>query len=136
MSQPTVNEVKETSTYCDAKPSHNIRFIGSAGSLRIFLSNDYINSSLTSTEKFVSANTVALKQFATILLDCAEIFALSREAVHIFHDTAGSTIAFNKSKSLFFNYRYFENLHLPGVQRGQNSDALIYWSVVMAHELA
>lgn len=135
-SQPTVTEVKETSTYCDRKPAQNIRFIGAVGSLRVFLSNDVIANDPSTIEKFVLANTTALSQFANVLLDCANAFSLCREAVHIFYDVSGSTIGFNQSNALFFNYRYFENLHLPQVQQGNLGDAIVYWAVVMAHELA
>ena len=52
------------------------------------------------------------------------------------YDDSGSTIAFNSGKALFFNYRYFESLHLPSAQQGKKAEAVVYWSVVMAHELA
>ena len=84
----------------------------------------------------MEANVSALQLFATILLDGADVFALNRYSVHIFYDDAGSTIAFNQNKALFFNYRYFENLHLPLVQQGNKMDAIVYWCVVMAHELS
>lgn len=69
-------------------------------------------------------------------MDCADIFLLDRKGLHIFYDDRGSTIAFNQTKSLFFNYRYFENLHLKQMEMGQTGDAVVYWFVVMAHELA
>ena len=134
ISQPAVNDVKEAGeSYCDARPGQDISFIGEASKVRIFLSNAANGLSAT---KFMEANVSALKLFATVLLDCADTFALNRSTVHIFYDDAGSTIAFNQNKALFFNYRYFENLHLPLVQQGNKADALVYWSVVLAHELA
>lgn len=136
ISQPAVNDVKEASgSYCDARPGQNISLIGETSNVRIFLSNTVATNGPGAT-KFMEANVSALKLFATILLDCADIFALSRSTVHIFYDDAGSTIAFNQNKALFFNYRYFENLHLPLVQQGNKTDAIIYWCVVMAHELS
>lgn len=104
--------------------------------MRIFLSNT-VNSTLgTSPQRFLAANASALNAFAEVLLDCAAIFGARRESLHVFYDEKGSTIAFNQTKALFFNYRYFENLHLPSVQQGHSADAVVYWSVVMAHELA
>ena len=136
ISQPAVNDVKEAGgSYCDARPGQNISFIGETSQVRIFLSNTVGANGLSAT-KFMEANVSALKLFATILLDCADIFALNRSTVHIFYDDAGSTIAFNQNKALFFNYRYFENLHLPLVQQGNKTDAIVYWCVVMAHELS
>lgn len=136
ISQPAVNDVKEASgSYCDARPGQNIAFIGETSKVRIFLSNTVAANGLSAT-KFMEANVSALKLFATVLLDCADIYALNRSTVHIFYDDAGSTIAFNQNKALFFNYRYFENLHLPLVQQGNKTDAIVYWCVVMAHELS
>ena len=136
VSQPAVNDVKEAGgSYCDARPGQDISFIGESANVRIFLSNTVASSGLTAT-KFMEANASALHNFATVLLECADIFTLNRSAVHIFYDNAGSTIAFNQNKALFFNYRYFENLHLPLVQQGNKADAIIYWCVVMAHELS
>ena len=136
ISQPAVNDVKEAGgSYCDARPGQDISFIGETSHVRIFLSNTVASNGLSAT-KFMEGNVSALKLFASILLDCADIFALSRSTVHIFYDDAGSTIAFNQNKALFFNYRYFENLHLPLVQQGVKTDAIVYWCVVMAHELS
>ena len=135
-SQPAVNDVKEAGgSYCDARPGQDISYIGEASNVRIFLSNTVASNGLSAT-RFMEANVSALKLFATILLDCADVFALNRSTVHIFYDDAGSTIAFNQNKALFFNYRYFENLHLPLVQQGNTADAIVYWCIVMAHELS
>lgn len=133
ISQPAVNEVKEAGgSYCDSRPGQDISFIGKTSDVRIFLSNTVA----VGATKFMEANVSALKLFATILLECADVFLLSASSVHIFYDDAGSTIAFNQNKALFFNYRYFENLHLPVVQQGDKKEAIVYWSVVMAHELS
>ena len=131
-STPTVTDVKETATYCDAKPGHDIKSIGETLGVRIFVSNKLA----AAANQFLAANGAALKLFASIVLDCADAFSLNRSAVHVFYDDSGSTIAFNTNKALFFNYRYFENLHLPDAQQGKKADAIVYWSVVMAHELA
>jgi hypothetical protein len=134
-SEPAVNVVKETHSYCDAKPGQNITFVGETSSLRIFLDHSIISTS-DSINEFLSTNAAALHWFALVLSDCARVFGMKRECVHMFYDKAGSTIAFNQNKALFFNYRYFENLHLPDVRQGRNSEATVYWFVVMAHELA
>ena len=132
VSQPAVNAVKETHSYCDAKPGQNITyFADSSSGIKIFLSNNIVDRN-----KFMAENSSALNAFASILLDCAGVFALARNTIHIFYDEVGSTIAFNQNKALFCNYRYFENLHLPDVLQGNKADALVYWYVVLCHELA
>ena len=130
---PSITDVKETSTYCDAKPGHDIQSIGEILGIRIFLSSKL---AATAAGSFLASNSPALKLFAAVVLDAADSYHLDRNALHIFYDETGSTIAFNKSKSLFFNFRYFENLHLLQTEQGRRSEALVYWSVVMAHELA
>ena len=134
-SNTTYNDVKETSTYCDAKPAHSLISIGEALGVRIFLDKDTEAKGVTSG-KFLAENTSALHLFASVLHECADSFALKRNAVHIFYDDSGSTIAFNSNRALFFNYRYFENLHLPIAQQGKKAEAFTYWAVTMAHELA
>ena len=133
--QATYNDVKETNTYCDAKPAQNVKFIGEALGVRLFLDIEVQENGVTSTQ-FLAENTSALQLFASVLHICADSFALKRSAIHIFYDKSGSTIAFNANRALFFNYRYFENLHLPAVQQGKNAEAIVYWAVTMAHELA
>jgi hypothetical protein len=131
-SNPTVNEVKETSTFCDARPSQNIQFAGEARQgLKIFLPH-----TLDDKARFIAANSSALNAFESVLLLIAETLHLARNSLHIFFDQDSSTIAFNQNKALFFNYQYFENLHLPEVQQGKLSEAIIFWFVTTAHELA
>ena len=132
MTDPTVNEVKETATFCDAKPSQNIQFAGEARQgVKIFLPN-----AMGDKARFIAANSSALNSFEGILLLIADTLHLSRQSLHIFFDQDSSTIAFNTKRALFFNYWYFENLHLPDVQQGKLTGAIIYWFVTTAHELA
>ena len=139
-SAPEITNVKETHSYCDSKPAQDISYVSETSTtppIRIFLSKDVLSAPHNLTpQKFLAANASAINAFAGVLLDCADIFKLRRTSVHIFYDASGSTIAFNQNKALFFNYRYFENLHLEKVQQKSKSDAVVYWSVVMAHELA
>ncbi|MCJ1472983.1 hypothetical protein MMC13_001632, partial [Lambiella insularis] len=132
VSRPEVHNVSETQTFCDAKPAQDISFYAQTSSgVKIYLSN-----SLADKSKFMAENSTALNAFAAILMDCADTLALSRASIHIFHDYGSSTIAFNQSQALFFNYRYFETLHLPDVLQGKKGNAIIYWFVVLCHELA
>ncbi|MCJ1395782.1 hypothetical protein MMC18_008668 [Xylographa bjoerkii] len=132
VSRPEVNSVSETQTFCDAKPAQDISFYALTSSgIKIYLSNAMVNK-----DKFIAEHSIALDAFASVLIDCADTLALSRSSIHMFQDDGSSTIAFNKSQALFFNYRYFENLHLPGVWEWNRTDAIIYWFVVLCHELA
>lgn len=57
------------------------------------------------------------------------MYKVSLSSVAIFYDSAGSTIAFNSSKALYFNIRFFVNLHAKNLDTACYS----YWYTVMAH---
>ena len=132
VSNPATNYVRETQTFCDAKPAQNISFIAQT-SMGI---NIYLSNTMADKNKFMEERSSALESFAAILIDCADTIALARKSLHIFHDHQSNTIAFNHNKALFFNYRYFEDLHFANVRKGKKSEAIIYWFVVLCHELA
>ena len=138
-SRPATQEIKEQSSYCDERPGHDITFAAeSPHGIKIFLSRD-----MTDRSAFLIAHRAGLGEFSAILLDCASVYALHPQSIHIFYDETGSTIAFNRQGSLFCNFRFFEQLHLrslldqkPSLRSKNRVDALVYWWVVLAHELA
>jgi hypothetical protein len=78
--------------------------------------------------------TCSAKQFAQILKGLAvDVFSISLESVHMYYDIDGARIAYNDSSSLFFNLRYFVQIH-------QSSsiwiNCLSYWFITFCHELA
>lgn len=111
-------------------------YVGTIAPIRIFISRTATENLNLSGPQFLSSSAPGLNLFTHVLMDCADIYLLDRKSLHIFYDDRGSIIAFNQNKSLFFNYRYFENLHLKQMEKGQTGDAVVYWFVVMAHELA
>jgi hypothetical protein len=55
----------------------------------------------------------------------------------VFYDPAGRTIAFNRAGSIFCNYFYFQQLHEASLLQSQDTtEALVYWWVILCHELA
>ena len=152
-SRPQTNTVKETPTYCDSHKAHDLKCIGAAGTsaqtqVPVFLSPDSLPPpAATSGAQFLDLNKGPLTAFAHILLLCASIYNLPHASVHIFHDAAGPTIAFNSGGAIFANYRYFLQLHseafAPAHASASDANpaqrrmfALNYWWVVLAHELA
>jgi Protein of unknown function (DUF3684) len=129
---PQTNLVKETTSYCDERPSHDLTFIAdSAPGLQIFL-----DKSIAAPSPFISSNVQSLNAFATLLIDCADIFAMNPASLNIFYDPSGRTIAFNRQGSVFANFRYFKQLHEGAVLAGDRREALVYWFVILCHELA
>jgi len=91
---------------------------------------------------FLQQNMVGLLRFADILKSVGEVFSVSPKILNIFFETSGKTIAFNRNGSIFCNYLYFKQLHETQILGGEAmtgnglEDALVYWWVILCHELA
>ncbi|CAG8959555.1 hypothetical protein HYFRA_00001456 [Hymenoscyphus fraxineus] len=139
-SPPTTQTIKEERSYCDSTPAQNITFLAEASNgMRIFVSKTL---AIPSTE-FLTTNISALNIFANLLHEIADIYNVTRKAVHIFYDESGGTIAFNSNGSIFCNFRFFVQLHAKKLQSGvakevgeARVEAGSYWWIVVAHELA
>jgi hypothetical protein len=87
-----------------------------------------------------------LARFLHILNPLVEVFRIPRPCLHVFADSEGQLVAFNRSGSLFMNLRYFEAWRtfqfLPptldlslvllddrDVQQGDYTKAMISWFV-------
>jgi hypothetical protein len=133
-SPPSTTNVKEQASYCDSTPAQNIQFLAEASNgIRIFVSKTLA----TPPTDFLANNSTSLNTFANLLFEIADIYTLSRKALHIFFDEEGGTIAFNSQGSIFCNFRFFVQLHANKMSGGEGKvEAAAYWWIVMAHELA
>lgn len=60
-------------------------------------------------------------------------------SLSIFYDPGSKTIAFNRAGSIFCNYFYFKQLQEQALLQSANpdrTDAIVYWWVILCHELA
>jgi hypothetical protein len=133
--RPEINQVSESKSYCDERPSHDLEFAATLPSgINLLMAK-----SAGDRSAFLTENSTGLNAFASILADCTGVFSLRLDSISIFYEPGSKTIAFNSAGSLFCNYHYFKQLHQsqllqnPGSSRGE---ALIYWWVVLCHELA
>ncbi|KAJ3330014.1 hypothetical protein HDU91_003705, partial [Kappamyces sp. JEL0680] len=75
----------------------------------------------------------ALGEFAILLETIAcKVFGITAQ-LHIFYDRSGGTIAFNRGRTLFFNYRYYLSWHADSHGK---PDRLYFWFMTFCHELA
>ncbi|KAJ9618401.1 hypothetical protein H2203_008997 [Taxawa tesnikishii (nom. ined.)] len=136
-SAPSTKAVKETPSYCDSKPGQDLVFVAdSKPGVKIFLPKSVPAAARTT---FLSNNSAALNAFAFLLLDCANIFLLKPQSVHVFYNEEGNSIAFNNNGSIFCNLRYFLQLHWNKWNRADGEgkvEAAVYWWVTLCHELA
>ncbi|KAI4193960.1 MAG: hypothetical protein LQ350_008058 [Teloschistes chrysophthalmus] len=139
-SLPSMHKVEEMHTMCDPTPGMNLVHVGEMSGLRVFIDDTILSSSKEDRQRFLLQNREGLEQFAKVLHACVSIYdGMSSQAIHIFYDTSGATVAFNRSRlnTLFFNYRFFKQLgHLEMVQQGNKADPIVSWALTMAHELA
>ena len=132
-SRPETSQVTETKSYCDEKPSHDLDFIATlpCGINLLF------SKALGDRSTFIAQNGAGINAFASVLIECASVFALSINTLSVFYDAGGRTIAFNRAGSIFCNYFYFQQLHETALLQGQDTtEALVYWWVILCHELA
>ncbi|KAK5941702.1 hypothetical protein PMZ80_005652 [Knufia obscura] len=136
------NVVSETKSYCDEKPAHDLAFVAELKhNIQMFLPQDPAHP--INASQFLSQNISGLNAFADLLKSTGEIFSLSPSILNIFFETGGKTIAFNRNGSIFCNYLYFRQLHETQTQstdaataQAGMDDALVYWWVILCHELA
>ncbi|GAQ03548.1 hypothetical protein ALT_0869 [Aspergillus lentulus] len=134
-SRPETNEVTETKSYCDEKPSHDLEFVATlpCGINVLFV------KTLADRSAFLSKNSAGINLFAALLIECASVFSLRKDTLSVFYDPGGKTIAFNRAGSIFCNYFYFQQLHEKELLQDQSADrseSMVYWWVILCHELA
>ncbi|KAI8335578.1 hypothetical protein BC941DRAFT_430703 [Chlamydoabsidia padenii] len=136
-SPPTINKVNESTQYCDETPGQNLTHVGKVKGLEFYVHKE------VDAEQVLSQHGQAMHRFAHVVTGLASnVFELKLDTLHLYYDTEGPTIAFNKSGSLFLNLRYYLALHEPSVttdpelMHAKRKEALIYWFMTLAHELA
>ncbi|EME85353.1 uncharacterized protein MYCFIDRAFT_202100 [Pseudocercospora fijiensis CIRAD86] len=132
-SLPETKEIKETPSYCDSKPGHDLEYIAElSNGVKLYLSRNHPDPNA-----FLQKCREALAMFVFTLSEVANIFDLPPQTVNVFHDETGASIAFNSSGSIFCNLRYFMQLHMGGMTTAEGKiDALAYWWITLCHELA
>ncbi|KAJ6134249.1 hypothetical protein N7523_000571 [Penicillium sp. IBT 18751x] len=134
-SRPETNQIQESKSYCDERPSHDLEFAATLPSgVNVLFVRSVIERS-----SFLANNRAGLNLFASIILECGSIFSMRADSLSIFYDPGGKTIAFNRAGSIFCNYFYFQQLHEQPLLRSttpDRKDAMVYWWVILCHELA
>jgi hypothetical protein len=134
-SRPETNQISESKSYCDERPSHDLEFVATLPSGV----NVLFTRTVTERSAFLASNRAGFNLFASILLDCGSIFSMRADSLSIFYDPGGKTIAFNRAGSIFCNYFYFQQLQEQALLQSSapdRTDAIVYWWVILCHELA
>lgn len=132
-SPPETKDIKESPSYCDSKPGHDIKFVAElSNGIKLYLSRSHPDPNA-----FLQTYRESLAQFIMVLSEVANVFELSPQMINIFHDEQGAAIAFNSNGSLFCNLRYFLQLHMSEMSTPESKvEAMAYWWITLCHELA
>ncbi|KAG8907519.1 hypothetical protein FRB99_003892 [Tulasnella sp. 403] len=130
-----MTHVKESleSGYCDVSARDgDFELIGNVHGYKFYMARDIPNP-----QQVAQGKQAAIGRFASIVVAPLQgVYKLPPSSLHIFYDTKGGLIAFNKGGGIFLNLRYYESWHDKDVQAGQSTVALISWYHSIAHEIA
>ncbi|KAI9024779.1 hypothetical protein DFJ74DRAFT_666285 [Hyaloraphidium curvatum] len=116
--------------HCRVLLDSDLRRVGTVQGFALFAEKGPGESDV---QRLVSSGTA--DAFAAVIGDLArEVFAFPNlGAVNIWWDARGSTIAFNRNRTIFVNLRFFADLHH---KKATIPDTYAYWFTTMCHELA
>ncbi|GAA5870207.1 hypothetical protein JCM16303_001925 [Sporobolomyces ruberrimus] len=125
-------EVKESDSYCDTSAAASLSFVADVAGMRFYCARDVVDPAA-----FVSTNHDALTRMVTKVLNpIGQVFGVNPRALNVFHDLEGPLIAFNRSGTIYVNFRYYLAWHDRQLVEGKYSEALISNFHTVAHELA
>jgi hypothetical protein len=78
----------------------------------------------------------AVMRFSLVLKFLSHVFGIADNVPNIYWDSNGSTIAFNRGRSLFFNLRYYLGWHYKKTMNSDDPKTYHYWFLTFCHELA
>lgn len=132
-SKSQTRDVREAATsFCDVSGIDvDLRLAGSVAGMNVYVSTDLdANSTLIN-------NQAALERLIELVYrPVGAIFGVNPKSMHVFCDTKGPSIAFNRGGSIYLNFRYYLAWHDADVQLGHLVNPLISVYFSMAHELA
>jgi hypothetical protein len=117
---------------CEVIPQQNIIPYKSPHGTNAARNGIRIFNSRNADTSFLNQNFSHVERFAVLIQHLSAVYKVPLSSVAIFYDSAGNTIAFNSNKALYFNIRFFVNLHCKSI----DTSCYSYWYTVMAHELA
>ena len=125
---------------CDTLSPHDLTLVYQCDGVSFYVDQSVMDEG----RMLVSSKLDALERFTSLLKFLADVFEVKHKTIQVYY-SKGSTIAFNRSRSLFFNFHFYLGLHFqPRVPGGfepqgiasEKSSAIYYWFLVYCHELA
>lgn len=115
--------------YCQVATS--LKLAGRIGTCDFYFGSTI--DAITDKDQFFRQNRDSLNRFYGLIVDdlAKTVFKISSntKSIHFFFDPESSSIAFNRSRTLFFNFAYFQNTESSIRSRA-------FWFMTFCHELA
>ncbi|CAB4394674.1 unnamed protein product [Rhizophagus irregularis] len=135
-SESNINSIKtcideSKVNYCETMPGYSMHCVGNLQKIELYVPTDVDQSEILSQSRIVP-----LSKFIYILKDLANVFEVTPKVIHIFYDNSKNSIAFNRDRSLFFNLKFYLELHEQTCKNKPTIDAMTYWFTIYCHVLA
>ena len=111
------------SDYCDISKGQNLDYLGTINTYDVYLEKGLDYNILDELRNKII-------DFAEILTVLARVFSCNSRVLHIFYDTTGGTIAFNRESSIYCNLRKFDE------RLESRQSMLVNWWITLCHEFA
>jgi hypothetical protein len=84
----------------------------------------------------ILSNEDAVERFTLVLQFLSSVFGLPQNSTQVYWDSDGSTVAFNRNRALFFNFRFYLGWHFSRNDEPEKAKTYHYWFMTFCHELA
>ncbi|GBC47094.2 hypothetical protein GLOIN_2v1761431 [Rhizophagus irregularis DAOM 181602=DAOM 197198] len=135
-SESNINSIKtcideNKMNYCETMPGYSMHCVGNLQKIELYVPTDVDQSEILSQSRIAP-----LSQFIYMLKDLADVFKVTPKAIHIFYDNSVNSIAFNRDGALFFNLKFYLELHEQKCKTKPTIDAMTFWFTIYCHVLA
>ncbi|CAB4394670.1 unnamed protein product [Rhizophagus irregularis] len=134
-SESNINSIKtcideNKMNYCETMPGYSMHCVGNLQKIELYVPTDVDQSEILSQSRIAP-----LSQFIYMLKDLADVL-VTPKAIHIFYDNSVNSIAFNRDGALFFNLKFYLELHEQKCKTKPTIDAMTFWFTIYCHVLA
>jgi hypothetical protein len=120
------------STYCSPLTEQDLVLVLVVNDTPIYVDKSVADEGLA----MILANEDAVERFTLVLQFLSSVFGLPQNSTQVYWDSNGSTVAFNRNRTLFFNFRFYLGWHFVRNHESEHAKTYHYWFMTFCHELA
>eukprot|EP01012_Entosiphon_sulcatum_P019370 TRINITY_DN24221_c0_g1_i1.p1 TRINITY_DN24221_c0_g1~~TRINITY_DN24221_c0_g1_i1.p1 ORF type:complete len:1652 (-),score=224.20 TRINITY_DN24221_c0_g1_i1:1896-6830(-) len=120
--EPEPKQVQQTDRECEPLDTATLHKVGTVNGINVFSEQEGLSDDLSSSAS----------RFACVLQQTAQVLRVPSGSMNMFVDIDSNRVAFNHGGELYFNLRYFHQVH----KKRSWEQILAFWYVTCCHELA